>query len=154
MAALTTIPTKLKNAQMTGGPRVNFATDTFACLLVQAGSGAPNVTSTGIQFVADVTATNAEVIGSSYARQTLKGLQVLNDATNTSAVDFLFNPVIFVQDVRGFTGARYAVFYDVTAGSNDSNYPVVAITDLGSAQSSQNGSVTLTIPPTGFIQWQ
>jgi hypothetical protein len=71
MATATHIPTKLMKAQgqLTANQNVNLSGDTFKIMAVKAGSGIPSTSSSGIQFVSDITGTNAEdtLIG---ARQT------------------------------------------------------------------------------------
>lgn len=149
----TTIPTKLKKSQVySAGPQLQFDGYTFLCLLVVAGSGAPNVTDAGVQFVADVTASNAEVSGT-YTRQTLSGVTLAYDGSNTSQVDWSFANIPFAQNASGFTTARYAVIYTTSIGSGDSTYPVVAVCDLGSNQSNVSASLVLVCPSGGLIQW-
>lgn len=154
MATSTAIPTKLKSAQVNGTNSVNFGADTFKVLLVSPGSGAPDTSKTGIQFVQDViSGGNTEVTGTGYARQTLSGVTATFDGTGTTLVDFSFANVTFSQNAAGFTTARYAIFYDNTVGVGDSTHPVIAVCDLGSNQSSQPGDLVLAAPAGGLIQW-
>lgn len=104
MAASTNIPTKLKKSQVVNaGPQLKFDTDTLGCLLVKAGSGIPSTTSGGIQFVADITGTNAEVSGTGYSRQTLSSVTVAFDGGVNTYVDFSFGDVTFTQSAGGTT---------------------------------------------------
>lgn len=154
MATSTTIPTKLKSAQVNGTNSVNFGADTFKVLLVSPGSGAPDTSKTGVQFVQDViSGGNTEVTGTGYARQTLTSVTATFDGTGTTLVDFTFANVTFSQNAAGFTNGRYAIFYDNTVGVGDSTHPVIAVCDLGSNQSSQPGDLVLAAPAGGLIQW-
>jgi hypothetical protein len=156
MATSTAIPTKLKRSQvLNAGPQVKFDTDTFVCALVIPGSGAPDTSKTGIQFLQDVfTGGNTEVTGTGYARQTLTGVSAAFDSVGTTLVDFAFNNITFSQNAAGFTNARYAIIVDTTIGANDAAHPVIAVCDLGSNQSSQPGDLVLAAPAGGLIQWQ
>lgn len=157
--ASTFIPTKLKMSQVvTAGPQLKFDTagggDTFKVLIVQAGGGIPVTDSSGVQFVGDITATNAEVAGALYARQTLASVTVAYDASPSNFVDFSFANIIFVQDGAGFNNGRYIVFYDNTVGANDAAHPVIAVCDPGQTLNSITGQITLQSPVGGLIQWQ
>lgn len=153
MAASTNIPTKLKKSQVDGSVVIDFDTDTLKCLLVVAGSGIPATTKTGIQFVSDVTATNSEVTGTGYARQTLAGLTVAFDGTGTIIVDFTFSDITFLQNAAGFTNAVYAIMYKDVGGA-DSTRPVFAVCDTNLVLSAVTGDVVLKCPTGGLIQWQ
>lgn len=151
----TTIPTKLKKQQVVSAATpVRFDTDTLTCLLVTTGGGAPDVTSgaAGIQFISETISANPEVTGTGYTRQTLTATAVTFDSTNTQ-VDFTFGNITFAQNAAGFTNARYAIIADTTVGGGDSTHPVLAVCDLGSNQSVQSGSLVLTCPASGLIQW-
>lgn len=152
----TTIPTKLKKVQMrnAGGTRVDFDSDTIKVLIVQAGSGMPSTTKTGVQYVADVTATNTEVSGALYARQTVAGSVVDFDGSIDTYVNWSFSDITFVSDASGFTNGTYIIFYDETAGASDADRPVLAVCDPGVTMSTQAGAVVLTCPAGGLIQWQ
>lgn len=153
MAVTTHIPTKLMNAQgaKTAAGSINFSADTFKCLAVKAGSGLPSMSSTGIQFVADVTATNAEdtLIG---ARQTLTSVTWTNDAT-LGQVDWSFANIVYVQSSGDDGLTRYFVLYDSSVGSADASFPVVAIIDPGQFISVVNGAVVIQAPVGGLIQF-
>lgn len=159
MATSTSIPTKLKNSQISYAATAQYidftdhAGGTFHCLLVVAGSGAPSVTKTGIQFVADVTGTNTEVTGTGYSRQALSGVTVAYDGSVSTQVDWTFSNITFAQNAAGFTTARYAIIYTTQLGSADASYPVVAVCDLGAVQSVQSAPLVLQCPSGGLIQW-
>ena len=66
MAAATHLPSKLMKAQgsITSGQAINLSDSTagnFEALIVEAGTAIPDTSNTGIQYVADVTASNTEV---------------------------------------------------------------------------------------------
>lgn len=153
MATATHIPCKLGKVQgnLTSGQAVNFGSDTFKIMAVKAGSGIPSTTSTGVQYVADVTGTNAEdtAIG---ARQSLASVTWAFDGSGV-AVDFSFANVTYAQAGGDDGLTRYFVIYDLTQGSGDSTYPVVAIIDPGQTISAVNGSVVLQCPTGGLIQF-
>lgn len=155
MAASTNIPTKLKKSQVVNaGPQLKFDTDTLECMLVKAGSGIPSTTSGGIQFVSDITGTNAEVSGTGYSRQTLSSVTVAFDGSINTYVDFSFGDVNFTQSAGGFTDARYIIFYDATTSTSDAARPVIAVCDPDQTLSAVSGDVVLTCPTGGLIQWQ
>lgn len=141
---------KLKRSQVNGSVVVNFASDTFKCLLVVAGSGAPSATKTGVQYVSDVTGTNSEVTGTGYARQTLAGVTCAFDGS-TENVDWSFSSITFAQNAAGFTTGRYGIICKDTG--SDATSPVVGVLDLGQTVSAQAGDVVLSAPATGLIQW-
>lgn len=150
----TTIPAKLKKSQVDGSAVIDFDTDVLRCMLVVAGASAPNVSKSGVQFVSDVVAANAEVTGTGYARQTLAGVTVAF-ASGTDTVEFSFSDITFLQNPAGFTNARYAVFYK-RVGADDStpaDDPVFAIADLDSDRSVQSGDLVLKAPTGGLINW-
>lgn len=152
----TFIPTKLKKSQVTTSDQIDFTdavSGTFSCLLCVAGSGAPNTTSSGIQYVHDVTTTNAEVTGTGYSRQVLTGVSVANDGTVLTQVDWTWSNITFAQNASGFTNARYAVIYTTQFGSGDTTYPVIAIIDLLSNQSVVSTALIIQCPANGLIQW-
>lgn len=153
MAASTNIPTKLKKSQVDGAAVIDFDTDTLKVLLVVAGAGLPVTSKTGVQFVSDVTATNAEVTGTGYARQTLAGVTVAFDAVGTTIVDFSFSDITFLQNAAGFTNAVYAIFYKDVGGA-DSSRVVFAVCDTNAVLSAVPGDVVLKCPTGGLIQWQ
>lgn len=153
MAVSTHIPTKLMLAQgkLTANQNVNFNGDTFKIMAVKAGSGIPSTTSSGIQFVADVTATNTEdtLIG---ARQTVAGTTFTFDGSGT-ACDWSFSNITYAQAGGDDGLTRYFVIYDDTQGATDALKPVVAIIDPGQLISVVNGSLTIQSPTGGLIQF-
>jgi hypothetical protein len=154
MATATHIPTKLMKGQfINAGPQIKFDTDTMVCLLVQAGSGIPSCSKTGVQFIADVTATNTEESYSGYARQTLTGQSVAFDSSTAGQVDFTFSAITFPQEAADDGLARYGVIADTSIGSGDSTHPVIAILDFGQTVSTVNGQLVLTAPTPGIILW-
>lgn len=152
MAVATHIPTKLMKAQglLTSGQAINLG-DSFKILAVKAGTGLPLLSSTGIQFVADVTATNAEdtLIG---ARQTLSGVTWNFDAT-LGVVDWTFSNITYAQNAADDGLTRYFVIYDDTIGVADASKPVLAIIDPGQLISVVNASLTIQCPSGGLIQF-
>lgn len=152
----TTVPTKLKKVQMrnAGGTSIDFDTDTIKVMIVTVGSGMPSTTKTGVQFVADVTATNTEVSGAGYARQTVAGSVVDFDGSIDTYVNWSFSDVTFAFNAGGFTDGAFIIFYDETAGASDADRPVLAVCDPGVTMSTQAGAVVLTCPAGGLIQWQ
>jgi hypothetical protein len=154
MAISTHIPTKLMLAQgkLTANQNVNFNGDTFKIMAVVAGSGRPSCTSSGIQFVSDVTGTNSEdtAIG---ARQTISGTTFTFDGSGT-ACDWSFSTITYAQSAGDDGLTRYFVLYDETQSSTtDATRPVVAIIDPGQLISVVNGSLTITSPVGGLIQF-
>lgn len=152
MPASTNIPTKLKKSQVDGSVVIDFDTDTLRCLLVVAGSGIPATNKTGVQYVSDVVATNTEVTGTGYARQTLAGVTVAFDGSIDTYVDFSFSDITFSQNAAGFTNARYIIFFKNTGA--DATSPVFAVCDPNQTLSAQTGDVVLSAPSGGLIQWQ
>jgi hypothetical protein len=156
MATATHIPTKLMFAQaaLTANQTVNFNDTTagrFRIMAVKAGSGIPVLSSSGIQFVADITATNVEdtLIG---ARQSLTGVSLAYDAS-LGVVDFSFSAVTYAQAGGDDGLSRYLVIYYTGVGSADATWPVVALLDPGQLVSVVNGSLTISCPTGGLIQF-
>lgn len=151
MSIATYIPAKLVKSQMiNAGPQIKFDTDTLKCMVVVAGSGIPSTSKTGVQYVSDVTGTNAEVTGTGYARQTLSSVTVAFGSGDD--VDFSFANITFAQNAAGFTNGRYGVIFK-DAGGADSGNPVVAILDLNATVSVVGGDLVLSAPSGGLIQW-
>lgn len=151
MAVQSLVPTKLKLAQVTSGP-IQFATDTLFAMLVTAGAGIPNTTSGGIAFVSDITATNPEVTGTGYARQTLTSVTVAFDGSVNTQVDFSHAAITFTQNAAGFTNGRYLVL--AKNNGTDATDQVFLIFDPNVTVSAQTGSVVFTSPTGGELQWQ
>jgi hypothetical protein len=121
-------------------------------MAVKAGSGIPSTSSSGIQFVSDVTGTNVEdtLIG---ARQSLSGVTWAYDAA-TGVVDWSFSTVTYAQAGGDDGLTRYFVIYDETQSSaTDATRPVVAILDPGQLVSVVSGSLTISCPAGGLIQF-
>lgn len=152
MATAGYIPCKLAKSQVDGAGVVDFDTDTFLCLLVVAGGGLPDVSKTGVQFVSDVLAANAEVTGTGYARQTLSGLTVAFDGVGTKLVNWSHGAITFAQNVAGFTNARYIII--CKDGANDAARRVVYVGDPDQTLSAVPGDVVCSAPASGTIQWQ
>lgn len=152
MAAVTYIPAMLARSQVNGSVVVDFDTDTFICLGVVVGGGRPSTSKTGVQYISDVTATNSEVTGTGYARQTLTAVTVAFDGTATNAVDWSFGNITFAQNAAGFSNARYFVIAKDVGGA-DSSRPVVALIDPGATISVVGGDVVISSPAGGLIQW-
>lgn len=150
MAVTTNIPAKLVKSQVNGLTVIDFDSDTIKCALVVVGAGIPSTSKTGIQFVSDVTGTNAEVTGTGYARQTLAALTVAFGAGDD--VDWSFTAITFLQNAAGFTNARYGVIFKDTGGADSTN-PVICIIDLNATISVVPGDLVLTSPSGGLIQW-
>lgn len=153
MATSTNIPTKLKKSQVDGSVVIDFDTNTLKCMLVVAGAGLPATNKTGVQYVSDVVATNTEVTGTGYARQTLSGVTVAFDGSIDTYVDFSFSDITFLQNAAGFSNARYIIFFK-DAGGADSANPVFAVCDPDQTLSAVTGDVVLSAPAGGLIQWQ
>lgn len=152
MAASTNICTKLKKSQVDGSGLVDFDTDTIKCMIVVAGSSIPSTSKTGVQFVSDVTGTNAEVTGTGYARQTLAGLTVAFDGSGTTIVDWTWSDITFLQNAAGFSNGAYIVFFKFV--STDANSPVIAVCDPNQTLTVVPGDLVLKCPVGGLIQWQ
>ena len=151
MATTTNIPAKLVKGQVDGSTVIDFDLDLFKCLLVRAGSGIPSTSKTGVQYVADVTAGNAEVSGGTYTRQTLSAITLAFGSGDD--VDWGFANITFAQDAgAGPTDARYAVIYKDVGGA-DSTRPVICVIDLNATVSLRTGDLVLSAPAGGLIQW-
>lgn len=151
MAVTTNIPAKLVKSQVDGSAVVDFDSDTIITLLVRAGGGIPSSSKTGVQFVSDVTATNAEVAGGTYARQTMAGKTLPFGAGDD--VDWSFTNITFPQDAgAGPVDARYAVIAK-DVGGVDTTRIVIAVIDLNATVSLRTGDLVLSAPSGGLIQW-
>jgi hypothetical protein len=155
MAAATLIPTKLKKSQvLTAGPQLKLDDLTLVALIVVAGSGIPDTSKTGIQFIGDVTATNAELSYSGYARQSLTGNTVAFDGSLTTTVDFSFSPITFPHNTNDPGTGRYLIIADTGVGASDATHPVLAVCDPNQFISSAAGDLVLQSPTGGLIQFQ
>ncbi len=154
MTVSTHIPTKLMLAQgkKTAAQSVNFNGDTFKIMGVVAGSGRPDCTSSGIQFVSDVTGTNSEDTNIG-ARGTLAGVSFAFDVSGT-ACDWSFSTITYAQSGSDDGLTRYFIIYDETVSSGtDATRPVVALIDPGQLVSVVNGSLSIQSPTGGLIQF-
>jgi len=151
MAVTTYIPAKLALSQVDGSGVVDFDTDTFICGIVQIGSGRPSTSKTGVQYVSDITATNTEVSGTGYSRQTLTSVTVAFDGTATNAVDWSFGNITFSQNAAGFTNGRY--IFIAKDGASDAARRVINVIDPGATLSAQTGDIVIQSPTGGVIQW-
>jgi hypothetical protein len=152
MAAATYVPTKLKKSQVNGATVIDFDTDTLKCMIVVVGSAIPDTSKTGVQFVSDVTGSNAEVTGTGYARQTLTSPTVAFDSSGTTLVDFSFGNITFSANAAGFSTGRYIIFFKDTGGADSTN-PVFAVCDPNQTLSVVSGDLVLSSPTGGLIQW-
>lgn len=151
MATATYIPAKLVRSQvLNAGPQLKFDTQSTKCAVVVAGSGRPDTSKTGVQYVADVTSGNAEVTGTGYARQTLASITVAFGSGDD--VDYGFANITFSQNAGGFSNGRYGVLFYDTGGADLTN-PVIAILDFGQTVSVVGGDLVLSAPAGGLIQW-
>lgn len=150
MAVTTNIPAKLVKSQFDGTEVIDFDSDTIKTMLVRAGSGIPSTSKTGVQYVSDVTATNAECTGGTYGRQTMAGKTVAFGAGDD--VDWSFTNVTFPQDAgAGPTDARYAIMLKDKGGADSAN-PVIDVIDLNATVSLRTGDLVLAAPAGGLIQ--
>lgn len=152
MAAASFVPTKLAKAILNGGTAINLASDTIKCLAVVAGSGIPDTTKTGIEFVADVLAANSEVTGTGYSRQTLGSKTWAYDGAGTRLVDWGFANVTFSQNASGPTNHRYYIFFKDTG--SDATSQVLLVFDPDTTYSQQTGDIVLSAPTGGALQAQ
>jgi hypothetical protein len=138
---------------LTSGQAVNLAADTFKLVALKAGTGIPSTTSSGIQFVADATATNAEDTAI-YAstRPSFTGVTWAYDAS-TGVIDWSFSNLVLAQQAGDDGLTRYFAIYDGSVGTTDATFPVVAILDPGQTVSTLNGTLTIQAPTGGLIQF-
>lgn len=154
MAAASYIPAKLTKSQWDGSQVVDFDTDTIKAMLVREGASRPSTSKTGVQFVADVTGTNAECSGGTYARQTLASPTLAFGAGDD--VDWSFNDITFLQDAAsGPTDVFYAVLFKEVGGS-DATRIVTHVLDIGRSAgvpfSLRTGDLVLKSPAGGLMQ--
>lgn len=168
MAAATYIITKQKRAQVlttggagvTGSYQLNFTASTFSCAVIISGTTPAVMATSGFGanttslFLSEVTAVNAEVTGTGYARQPLTSTTVAFDGSVNTYVDFSFANFTFSQNASGFTNGAYLVFFDNSTSGSDTGRVVFAISDPNQTLNAQNGSIILSSPTGGLIQWQ
>lgn len=149
MAVATHIPVKWQLAQglLTSAQTQALGADTFKGLWVVAGAGIPSTTSTGIQFVSDVTGTNTEDTNIG-ARVTLSGVTF---AISGGVPSWSFSNITYAQAGGDDGLSRYFVIYDNTVGANDAAHPVTCIIDPGQLISVVNASLTIQSPSGGLI---
>lgn len=150
MTASAKVPLKTLKASWNGTP-IDLLSDTIKAMWVVAGSGLPSTNKTGVNFVSDVTGTNAEVTGGTYARKTLASKTWAVDGTASDQVDFGFANLTWSQDASGPTGMVYLVLLK-DAGGADSANPVIAVIDPAATYSMVTGDVVAASPAGGTIQ--
>ena len=157
MAAATHLPSKLMKAQgsITSGQAINLSDSTsgnFEALIVEVGTAIPNTGNTGIQFVADVTASNTEVSYAGYARQALTGITWAFGATGV--VEWSFSQFGWAANASDPGNVnRYIILYWKGVGSADATYPVVCVIDPGAVFSVATASYNVASPAGGLIQF-
>jgi hypothetical protein len=152
MAAASFVPTTLAKTILNGGTAINLASDTIKCLAVVAGSGIPDTTKTGIEFVTGLLSGNAEVTGTGYARQTLGSKTWAFDGSGTRLVDFGFANITFSQNAAGPTNIRYFVIFKDTG--SDATSQVLLVFDPNATYSMVTGDIILSAPTGGALQAQ
>lgn len=158
MAVVTHIPTKLLQAQgiLTANQAVNFSSGTagaFKIMAVVAGSGLPSLINTGIQFVADLVAVNAENVNGAWPRTALTGVTWAVDGGVNTSFDWSFATITFSQSASDTTTVtRYLAIFS-EGGATDATRPIVAIIDPGTTLSVLAGSLTVQSPTGGLIQF-
>ena len=156
MAAATHIPTKLLLAQgeLSATAGINFHDSTsgnWQAMVVVAGSGLPGLSSSGAQFVSDITGSNAEISYSGYARVALTGVTWTADAT-LGQIDWSFTTFTFPAEAADPGTGRYIVIYWKGVGSGDSSYPVAQVIDPGGVFSTATASYSVAAPAGGLMQ--
>lgn len=157
MATATHLPQKLLSAwgEISATLGVNLDDTTaghFVCGIVVAGTGIPSTNSSGVQFISNVTAGNAELSYAGYARQALTGVTWATGADNVS-VDWSFSNITWAQNAADPGTGRYGfIAYLGPSGTYaDAAAPVVAVLDFGQTVSVVNGSLVLQSPAGGLI---
>lgn len=151
MAAASFVPTKLGKAVLNGSAP-NLLSDTIKAMWVVAGSGIPDTTKTGVEFVADVTGSNAEVTGTGYSRQTLASKTWAFDGTATRQVDFGFANLTWSQNAAGPATMRYLIIFKDTG--SDATAQVIEVFDPNATYSMITGDVVVSSPTGGALQVQ
>lgn len=151
MPAASFVPTTLAKTILNGNAP-NLLSDTLKCLGVVAGSGIPDTTKAGIEFVTGLLGANAEVTGTGYARQTLASKTWAFDGTGTRLVDFGFANITFAQNAAGPTNFRYFVIYKDTG--SDATSQVLLVFDPNATYSMVTGDIVLSAPAGGALQAQ
>lgn len=131
---------------------VNFSGDSFQLIAVSAGSGIPNTTSAGIQFVGDVLSGNPEdTTIYDGTRPTISGVTWAYGTSGT--VDWSFSNIVLAQQSGDDGNTRYFVIGDTSSGASDATHPVVAILDPDQLVTVVNGGVTIQAAAGGLIQF-
>lgn len=144
MAAL--IPFKTIIAQATGYA-IDFDDDALAMALCADGEEPPDVTSSGVAFLADLFATHPEVTG--YTRKPILGGAV---TTASETAQFSFTSLTFPRDPLGPENVRFAVGFKDTG--DDATSRIFSISDLGRTYSLREKSLTLSAPVGGLLSWR
>ena len=159
MSTATHLPGELlfNQGELSSTLGVNFddtGTGHFTCLIVVAASGIPSTLYGGVTTIANVTAGNAEISYSGYARQALTGITWAALAGNTS-IGWSFSNITFPQEAADPGTGRYGVvaYLGPSGTYTDANAPVVAILDFGQLVSTVNGSLVLQCPTGGLVQY-
>lgn len=152
MAAASFFATKVAKSCFNAGYAIDLLAGTIKCCAVVVGSAIPDTTKTGAEFLADVLATNAEVTGTGYARQTLASKTWAFDGSGTRLVDWGFANVTFAQNAAGPTNIRYFIFFKDTGA--DATSPIVLVFDPNATYSMVTGDIILSAPAGGALQAQ
>ena len=149
MSVVTKIPVKWQLAQglLTSAQTQALGSDTFKGLWVVAGGGAPSLTSSGIQFVGDITSSNSEDTNIG-ARPTLSGVTF---TISGGVPAFSFTSIVYAQAGGDDGLSRYFIIYDSSVGANDAAHPVTCMIDPGQTVSVVAGSLTIAAPAGGLI---
>jgi hypothetical protein len=129
-------------AQKLGTKAVNLSSDSLKVMLFSAYTFANTHTT-----MADVVAAGTEASGTNYVAggQALTSVTFTTSGTTTTLT--CANPSWSSSTIT----ASYAVFYDAAGGTNATNFPI-CYWDFGGAQSSSNGTFTLTVNGSGLYQ--
>lgn len=117
------------------------------CALLAGASMTARATTEGWEFLADATASMAEETGTGYLRK-----QLTSVTYSTTGLISTLSCASPSWTSATWTDVRAAVFYDNT-GATDAAKPLIALWDLGGAQTVTAGTFTLTIAGTGLVTW-
>lgn len=148
--ALTAYFQPLFEQAVLGQKLADLLTDTLECGL-STGALPARGTTEGWEFVSTLTASIPEVAtggGTNYARVALTGVTY----TQAGLVVTLTSSPIAFNSASNFT-ADYAWIYDASIGGSDAAHPLLAIFDLGGAQSPAGVPFTLTPNASGLVTW-
>ena len=123
---------------------VNLSTDTIKAVLLDS-----YTPSTSHKYLSDVLAAGTESSGTGYT----SGGATLDSVTwGANGGGYMLDCADEAIDTTGGSlSAAYIVYVDTTPGSNSTN-PVIAYWDLGGAQTSTNGTFTITPDATGLFR--